>query len=503
MGKFMKKISAAFLAAAVCLTALAGCGSKVDGTKTVMTVGDEKVPLGAAAFLARYQQAQIYQLYAMYLGQTSNIFSQEIEEGKTYADDVRQDVIDDLTDMVILRQHMGDYKVELTDEEKQAVREVGKAYEEKNSQEVRDKIGATGEHVSLVAELQLVKSKMMEAMAGDIDENVTEEESGQSSVTYVEIEKEKAAESGDASADTSKASDESTSSDSDVEDKNAVKKANALILIEKITSAEDPAKADMSALAKEVDSSWSASKGTFTTKKTDDTDLPSEVVEAAKDLKDGEVAKKVIESDTDYYVVRMDKVNDEEETEKKKEEILSERKQKNYDDKLAAWKEATKVTVDENVWKAVVLSDKVPFDFATESKADSSTASEADSSTASKADSSVTESTDASAASKTDSSVTESADASAASKADSSVSENAAPAVGAGTASAAAESAAASVAENAASAAAESASVAVAESTASAAAESTASTTVESEASSVAENAAAPAAESAAVSAAE
>ncbi len=495
MGKFMKKISAAFLAAAVCLTALAGCGSKVDGTKTVMTVGDEKVPLGAAAFLARYQQAQIYQLYAMYLGQTSNIFSQEIEEGKTYADDVRQDVIDDLTDMVILRQHMGDYKVELTDEEKQAVREVGKAYEEKNSQEVRDKIGATGEHVSLVAELQLVKSKMMEAMAGDIDENVTEEESGQSSVTYVEIEKEKAAESGDASADTSKASDESTSSDSDVEDKNAVKKANALILIEKITSAEDPAKADMSALAKEVDSSWSASKGTFTTKKTDDTDLPSEVVEAAKDLKDGEVAKKVIESDTDYYVVRMDKVNDEEETEKKKEEILSERKQKNYDDKLAAWKEATKVTVDENVWKAVVLSDKVPFDFATESKADSSTAS--------KADSSVTESTDASAASKTDSSVTESADASAASKADSSVSENAAPAVGAGTASAAAESAAASVAENAASAAAESASVAVAESTASAAAESTASTTVESEASSVAENAAAPAAESAAVSAAE
>jgi hypothetical protein len=99
----------------------------------------------------------------------------------------------------------------------------------------------------------------------------------------VRLEKEKAAESGDASADTSKASDESTSSDSDVEDKNAVKKANALILIEKITSAEDPAKADMSALAKEVDSSWSASKGTFTTKKTDDTDLPSEVVEAAKD----------------------------------------------------------------------------------------------------------------------------------------------------------------------------------------------------------------------------
>lgn len=476
MGKFMKKVSAAFLAAAVCVSALVGCGSqKIDGTKAVMTVGDEKVPLGTAAFLARYQQAQIYQLYAMYLGQTSNIFSQELEEGKTYADDIKEDVIEDLTDMVILRQHMADYKVELTDEEKQAILDVGQAYEEKNSQEVRDKIGAKREHVSLAAELQLVKSKMMEAMAGDIDENVTEEESLQSSVTYVTVTKSTKSEdtSSDTSEDTSAdesttstastASTESTSSDdSAIDDENAVKKANAGILIEKITSAEDPAAADMDALAKEVDSSWSASKGTFTTKKTDDTELPAEVVEAAKSLKDGEVAKEVAESDTAYYVVRMDKVNDEEETEKKKEDILTERKQTNYDDKLAAWKEATKVSVDEGVWSAVVLSDKVPFDFATEST---------DSSTTESADSSAAESTDTSKAESTDSSVTESTDTSKAESADSSVAESTMSSVAERVDSSVAESTASSVAESTDSSVAESADSSVAESTASTEAE--------------------------------
>ncbi|MGX8703368.1 MAG: hypothetical protein ACSW8H_02820, partial [bacterium] len=333
-----------------------------------------------------------------------------------------------------------------------------------NSQEVRDKIGAKREHVSLAAELQLVKSKMMEAMAGDIDENVTEEESLQSSVTYVTVTKSTKSEdtSSDTSADTSAeestastastASTESTSSDdSAIDDENAVKKANAGILIEKITSAEDPAAADMDALAKEVDSSWSASKGTFTTKKTDDTELPAEVVEAAKSLKDGEVAKEVAESDTAYYVVRMDKVNDEEETEKKKEDILKERKQTNYDDKLAAWKEATKVTVDEGVWSAVVLSDKVPYDLATESKTDSSAAESTDTSKAESTDSSVTESTDTSKAESADSSVAESTASSVAESMDSSVVESTASSVAESTESSVAENAESSVAESTAS----------------------------------------------------
>ena len=37
MGKIVKKISAAFLAAVLCISALAGCGSqKIDGTKAVL-----------------------------------------------------------------------------------------------------------------------------------------------------------------------------------------------------------------------------------------------------------------------------------------------------------------------------------------------------------------------------------------------------------------------------------------------------------------------------------
>ena len=427
MGKIVKKISAAFLAAVLCISALAGCGSqKIDGTKAVLLVGEEKVPLGAAAFLARYQQAQIYQLYSMYFGQTTNIFSQEIDgDGKTYADEVKEDVLDELTDMMILRQHAGDYKVELTDEEKQAILDVGLAYENKNSQEVREKIGANKEHVSLVAELELYKAKMMEAMAGDIDENVDDKEAQQSTVTYVKIEKTKADASSDAStaSDASAATESTASEESSADKENAEKKAKAEELLKKLQEAEDPAAADADALAKEVDESYSSSTGQFTTNDTDDTELPAAIVTAAKDLKDGEIAKEVVEDDDAYYVVRMDKVNDADKTEDKKEEILKKRKQDNFDEKLKAWKDATTVSIDDSVWKTVVISDTVPFDLGTDSSestdsstADSSTAdsSAADSSTAdsSTADSSTADSSaaDSSAAdsSATDSSVADS-----------------------------------------------------------------------------------------------
>lgn len=49
-------------------------------------------------------------------------------------------------------------------------------------------------------------------------------------------------------------------------------------------------------------------------------------------LKDGEIGPDVIETDTSYYVVKLDKVNDEEATETKKQSIISTRENKLYTD---------------------------------------------------------------------------------------------------------------------------------------------------------------------------
>ena len=64
----------------------------------------------------------------------------------------------------------------------------------------------------------------------------------------------------------------------------------------------------MDALAKEVDDSLSATAPAFTTAGDTDDTLDEAVQDAALELKDGEVADKVIEGDDGYYVVRLDKM---------------------------------------------------------------------------------------------------------------------------------------------------------------------------------------------------
>ena len=55
MKKMGKKITCAILAATMLATAFTGCGKeeKLDGTQTVMTIGEEKVTLGLAHLMLR------------------------------------------------------------------------------------------------------------------------------------------------------------------------------------------------------------------------------------------------------------------------------------------------------------------------------------------------------------------------------------------------------------------------------------------------------------------
>ena len=48
---------------------------------------------------------------------------------------------------------------------------------------------------------------------------------------------------------------------------------------------------------------------------------PDEVLKVLRGLKDGEVADNIIETDTGYYVVRLDKINDEDATASKRESL--------------------------------------------------------------------------------------------------------------------------------------------------------------------------------------
>ena len=120
-----------------------------------------------------------------------------------------------------------------------------------------------------------------------------------------------------------------------------------------------------------MDDSYSSVSGTFDTNEDaakEDSDeesdssssssaYPDEVMKVLRTLKDGEIGPDVIETDTSYYVVKLDKVNDEEATETKKQSIISTRENKLYTDTTEKWLDDADINVEKKVLKTLKVTD--------------------------------------------------------------------------------------------------------------------------------------------------
>ena len=82
----------------------------------------------------------------------------------------------------------------------------------------------------------------------------------------------------------------------------------------------------------------------------DNGSLSDTLKEAANELtEDGQVADSLIEIDTGYYVLQMESMFDEEATETRKDEIVSERRSDHYTEVTDGWREDTEITVNEDL----------------------------------------------------------------------------------------------------------------------------------------------------------
>ena len=412
MKSLWKKFAAAGLTAAMGVSMLAGCGNKdakIDGTKTAVTINDEAVSLGAVSFQARFQQAYMYQMYSQYFG-TTQIFDQVMDESteKTYGDQIKESVLENIEELVLIKQHAADYDVALDDEKKAEIEKIAQAYIDENDEKVRAQIGASKEDVVYLLELQTIQDMMREPMAKDVDTEVSDDEAQQTTVTYLSLAKKTEEDlAADESAADESVSDESLSDESvseeakaaQLEEANKEVKENAEKILADLKASDNAAEADMTAIAAKYDDTLTAASGQFTTNDPTDTTLDAGVVEAAAELKDGEVCDKVIESDTHYYVFRVDKTFAKDETEAKKEQIVKDRKTEAYNNLIEEWKKDADIKVDDKVMATLLITDKAPFTLGQdESVADESTADEsltdeatADSAAAEVADSSVTD----------------------------------------------------------------------------------------------------------------
>ena len=351
MKTMTKKTAVVALAGVMAAGMLTGCGEKaLDGTKTVATVDGTEIPLGMLSLSVREGQAQAEAMYKSFMGGSDySIWSTEAEEGKTYGEQAVEQALEDIELMCILKEKAADYDVEITEDDEKAIADAAAAFMSANTEDTLKTLAVTEDQVKTYLELETYKSRMHDPIIADVDKNVSDEEAQQSSFNYVSI---------------------STSDLSDDEIKQ--KKEDAQKILDGLNADPD---GDFGEIAKSVDDSYTVLSGSFDTnedaseEESDDEDettasssnYPDEVMKVLRTLKDGEVGPDVIEADSAYYVVKLDKVNDEDATATKKESIISTRENELYTETTDKWLDEADIKVEKKVLKTLKVTDNHKF----------------------------------------------------------------------------------------------------------------------------------------------
>ena len=398
MSKYGKRILAAGMCASMAMGLLTGCSSSND--EVVAKMGDTKLTLGEANFMLRYSQAQTQSYLGAMFGEGTNVFQQDLTgSGQAYGETVKESVLNDLKDMTILEQHMSDYNVELTDEDKAAIEEAAKQFIADNSKEVLKEMSATEETVSRILTLYTIQSKMETAIEADVDTEVSDEEAAQKTIQYAyftipetesETEDTTEAASADESAsetetgteavsetetETEAASESETVAETETEatsETEAVSEDASEETTEDTTESETEESAEKKETREKVQGIIDAVQGGETLEDAvkavdesksltsysygaDEETLNENLKNAADTLSDGEIASEPVEGENGFYVVQMVSTFDRDATDQKKEEIIKDRKKELYDNKIAEW-DTESFDINEKVW------DKVTFE---------------------------------------------------------------------------------------------------------------------------------------------
>lgn len=321
----IKRGTAALLGGVMAASMLAGCG--LNKTATVATFDETEVPLGVANFAARLQQASYDDFYVAYFGE--DVWETDMYgTGSTMQDDMKDDVMQSLFDMYTMEAHMGEYNVELSDAENTAIAEAAAAFIAANDDKALKALGADAEIVERYLTLVTIQNKVYDAIIAEADTDVSDEEANTSAYSYVRISKTYYT---DADGNSVEHTDESLAE-----------------LATTVGMFDTEAKAGTLEDAAEK-YEYTVSSGTFAA---DNTTLDEAVLSALKELEEGEISD-IVDTDSAYYVLRLDAETDEDATESTRQSIISERQSDHYTEVLEGWEAEHTWTIKEKVWAKV------------------------------------------------------------------------------------------------------------------------------------------------------
>ena len=362
-----KKVMAILLSTAIAASTFIGCGADktkdYKDTDTVMFIDkDNKIDYATACTYTRMMQAETYSYMQSMLQRFNSsaadvdMWSQSLEdtdedskkyktygeqfkgnildalasllqdklydskeyEYKTYGEQFKGNILDALASLLLDKLYGSkEYEVTFTDDDKKECESVADEFIEKMSKDDLKAMHASKKTMMNVLELMTYETREKNAIESDVDTKVSDDEAGQSTFSYVEIKK-----------------------------KDAKKKEKKIkSLIKKVEAGTDISTAAS-------DAGFTAQSVTFTTADPEYDEYGKEMLKKVSKMKDGE-CDSYKDAKGNTIILYMQSVNDQSATETKKDDIISDRKDKAYEDKLDEWKDKKKVTINKDAWNSI------------------------------------------------------------------------------------------------------------------------------------------------------
>lgn len=331
-----KKVMAVLLSAAIAASVFTGCGTDktkdYKNTDTVMFIDkNNKIDYATACTYTRMMQAETYSYMQSMLQRFNSsaadvdMWSQSLEDTdedskkyKTYGEQFKGNTLDSLKSLLLDKLYGSkEYEVTFTDDDKKKCESVADEFIEKMSKDDLKAMHASKKTMMNVLELMTYEARVKDAIESGVDTEVSDDEAGQSTFSYVEIKK-----------------------------KDAKKKEKEIKSLIK----EVKAGTDISTAAS--DAGFTVQSVTFTTADPEYDEYGKEMLKRVSKMKDGE-CDSYKDAKGNTIILYMQNVNDESATETKKDDIISDRKDKAYDDKLDEWKDKKKITVNKDAWNSI------------------------------------------------------------------------------------------------------------------------------------------------------
>lgn len=163
---------------------LSGCKIRNYNSKLIdINNGEDGITLGYANFVFKYNQARYDTQYGDSYG--AKLWTEDMTGmGQTFADQVKDNIVETLETQYVIKKHADEYKVEITDEDKTKIDDTTKKFMEENSSSALNAMGADEDVVKQMLTDMVYVFKMEKAMtdSGRADGAITD---ANSSSTYI------------------------------------------------------------------------------------------------------------------------------------------------------------------------------------------------------------------------------------------------------------------------------------------------------------------------------